>query len=146
MVNSDINKHSHIMLKNKAKYYLIYGTLTLCAGILLAYYATIARTHATPPPHFQANPLAHSFSQHSTTTLDGQLKSQHPRILLPELAELTTTARVALFQQRYRHYQQKNITAYPRPCNQAQLSALTVCWLTTNNPMPLNWRWIHSLI
>jgi Heparinase II/III-like protein len=133
-MKSDINKHSHIMLKNKAKYYLIYGALALSAGILLAYYAAIAQTHATPPPHFQANPLVHSFSQHSTTTLDGQLKLQHPLILLPELAELTSTARVALFQQRYRHYQQKNITAYPRPCNQAQLSALTVCWLTTNNP------------
>jgi len=100
-------------------------------------YASSVPSNTAKQPPFQTSSLSQSFSQHSTTILNGKLKTQHPRILLPELADLSTTGRLELFQQRYRQYQQKSITAYPRPCNQPQLSALTVCWLTTNNPHTL---------
>jgi len=138
------------MLKKTLKYYLISCGLILHVGAVFGIIYALGHYALTPRQFLVKvveksgidSPLLISFfeptAQHSDHFLDGQITSQHPRILLPEIASMTQESRVALFQLRASSYKNKGINAPALPCNQNNLSALSTCWLATGNPQKFN--------
>lgn len=79
-------------------------------------------TLLTPPDRYSDQPL------------DGRLRGQHPRILLPELAEWDGRGLPAVMQQRLALYKSQGIAVddYP-PCQGDSPLRHAVCWVSTGN-------------
>jgi hypothetical protein len=134
------------MLKKALKYYLICCGLALHLGALVTVYFALDYFALTPrqfmvklaeKSNIDAPALIYFIepsAQHTDHPFDGKTKPQHPRILLPEISTLSAGSRIKFFKTRNNLYQNGPINAPSLPCNKTHLSALTTCWLATDDP------------
>ncbi|MDX1655539.1 MAG: hypothetical protein R3310_10060 [Candidatus Competibacteraceae bacterium] len=76
---------------------------------------------ATPEPRYQDH------------VMDGRLREEHPRILMPQLASWNGRGVSLVMAERDVLYQRLGIRA-PGPCVGGDLLGLTACWLATGEP------------
>ncbi len=62
--------------------------------------------------------------------MDGGVKSSHPRILLPQLAQWDGIGVSPMIEQRIKQHLQQHNKAYLTYCGDGSLLPMTVCWLT----------------
>ncbi len=75
-----------------------------------------------PEPHYRDHQL------------DGQIRTTHPRILLPELAQWSGEGLPAVLAAREAAYRQRGLNPPSVVCNGGNLPTLAACWLNTGDP------------